>query len=145
MLRTVTSSDITKLCALEKATQADPWSREVFEKCFQAKSLGWVIDPTADKVTGFILILLQLNECHILNICVDPSLQRQGYGTQLLSHALMEAKQQGAEIVYLEVRRSNEKAIALYQKMGFEKMGERKDYYLAAGGREDAWVFARKL
>jgi len=145
MLRAITESDIPQLCAIEIATQLAPWPRETFEKCFQARGLGWVITQPVDKVIGFILVFIQVGECHILNLCVDPSQQRQGYGAQLVSQALAEAKQQGATIAYLEVRSSNENAIALYKKMGFSKIGERKGYYSAAEGREDAWVFAKKV
>jgi ribosomal-protein-alanine N-acetyltransferase len=145
MLRTVTELDIPQLCAIEIATQSAPWPRETFEKCFQAKCHGWVIAEPADKVIGFILVFIQVGECHILNLCVDPNQQRQGYGAQLVSQALTEAKQQGATIAFLEVRSSNENAIALYKKMGFTKIGERKGYYSAAEGREDAWVFVSQL
>ncbi len=144
MLRALTPSDIPQLCAIEAATQFSPWSPETFEKCFQAQSRGWAI-VQEDQIIGFILVLVQVDECHILNICVDPRLQRQGYGTQLISQALTEAKHLSAEIAYLEVRCSNENAIALYKKMGFRKMSERKNYYSAAEGHEDAWVFAKKI
>ncbi len=144
MLRPILQSDIPQLCALEAITQQSPWSQETFEKCFQAGSQGWAIVQPIDHIIGFIVVLMQVSECHILNICVAPNQHRQGYGSQLLSHALAEVKQQGAEIVYLEVRRSNKKAIALYERMGFSKVGERKNYYSAAEGREDAWVFAKQ-
>ena len=145
MLRAITTSDISQLLAIEVATQMAPWSEEIFRKCFQVDSRGWVIEQANGKITGFILVLVQTGECHILNLGVEPGQQRQGHGYKLLSHALTAAKQQGVEIAYLEVRRSNEHAIALYKKMDFKKIGERKSYYSAAEEREDAWVFAKVL
>ena len=145
MLRPILQSDLAQLCTLEAITQIAPWPQETFERCFLAGSQGWAIVQPADQMIGFILVLMQLNECHILNIGVAPRLQRQGHGSRLLAHALIEAKRQGAEVVYLEVRCSNKNAIALYEKMGFSKVGERKDYYSAAEGREDAWVFAKRI
>ncbi len=145
MLRPATPDDIPQLCEIEIATQIAPWAAETFDKCFQAESQGWVITQSEDKIIGFILVLLQMGECHILNLCIDPNQQHQGYGTKLLLAALTDAKQQGAVIAYLEVRRSNANAIALYQKMGFSKVGERKNYYLTKEGSEDACVFAREL
>lgn len=145
MLRVLTQSDIPQLCAIETATQLSPWSQETFEKCFHAQSRGWVIVQNGEKIIGFILALVQVGECHILNIGVDPSQQRQGYGTRLMGYALGDAKEQGAAVAYLEVRSSNENAIALYSKMGFSKIGERKGYYSAAEGCEDAWVFVSHL
>ncbi len=145
MLRAVNPLDIPQLCILEATTQFAPWTQETFEKCMQAQCGGWVITLPADTIIGFILVLRQLNECHILNLCVDPDHQRQGFGSQLLTHALTDAKQHGATVAYLEVRHSNENAIALYTKMGFTKIGERKGYYSAAEGNEDAWVFVSHL
>ena len=63
----------------------------------------------------------------------------------MLEYALDYAKQQGAMAAYLEVRRSNTPAIALYQKMQFLPIGERKNYYTTVSGSEDALVFARNL
>lgn len=145
MLRAMTLSDISQLLAIETATQMAPWTEEVFKKCFQAASRGWVIEQAEGKVSGFILVLIQVNECHVLNLAVAPSQQRQGHGSRLLSHALTVAKRQGAEIAYLEVRCSNEHAIALYKKMNFKKIGERKNYYSTGEGYENAWVFAKIL
>jgi ribosomal-protein-alanine N-acetyltransferase len=145
MLRKISQSDVSQLCAIETATQLAPWPQETFEKCFQAKSQGWVIAQTENKLIGFILVLVQASECHVLNICVDPNYQRQGHGTQLILQVFSEMKKQNINRVYLEVRCSNENAITLYEKLGFKKLGERKDYYSAAEGREDAWVFAKDL
>lgn len=144
-LRTLTESDLSQLLAIEVAAQASPWSQETFERCFQLDGRGWVIEQAAGKIIGFILVLVQAGECHILNIGIEPSQQRQGHGFHLLTHALTEVKKQNVEIAYLEVRCSNENAIALYKKIGFKKIGERKNYYLMAEGREDAWVFAQHL
>jgi len=142
MLRTVTLSDVPQLLAIEAATQVEPWSEEIFKLCFQGDSRGWVIEQVNSKIIGFVLVLVQAGECHVLNLAVEPSQQRQGYGCKLLSYALTVAKQQGAEIAYLEVRSSNDNAIALYRKMGFGKIGERKNYYFTMDGREDALVYA---
>lgn len=145
MLRALRPLDLSQLRMIEAAIQIDPWSLETFERCFKIDSCGWVIEHTAGKVIGFIIVLIQAGECHILNMGVDPSQQCQGYGSKLLAHALAEAKKQGAAIAYLEVRRSNANAIALYRKMGFEKIGERNNYYSAAAGREDALVFSKSI
>ncbi len=141
MLRMITEADIPQLLAIETTIQKVPWSQAVFERCFQIDARGWVIEKTHTGIIGFILILIQATECHILNIGVDARQQRQGHGSRLLFHALHVATQQGAEVAYLEVRCSNQNAIALYSKMGFKKIGERKNYY----SEEDAWVFAKSL
>jgi ribosomal-protein-alanine N-acetyltransferase len=63
----------------------------------------------------------------------------------MLDHLLRRATGEGARVVYLEVRPSNADAIALYRRAGFSRIGVRRNYYRAAGGREDALVLARNL
>lgn len=144
MLRSITLTDIEELVTIENATQISPWSPEVFNQCFTAGGIGWGIE-VAGTLTSFILILIQVGEAHILNVCVHPEYQHQGQGKQLLLQALQRAKEEAAGIAYLEVRISNRKAINLYKKMGFKQIGERKDYYTFNTGLENALVFAKDL
>ncbi len=144
MLRQLTAQDVPQLLKVESACQLAPWSDEVFKKCLEAGSTGWVMEFNGN-IIGFILILSQVDEVHILNFGVHPLHQHQGWGKQLLTHMLQNIINQGEKFVYLEVRRSNHHAIALYEKMGFNKVGERKDYYVSLDQREDALVFAKRL
>lgn len=144
MLRLIIEQDLPELIRIESACQIVPWSDDVFKKCLEAGSTGWVMELDG-KVIGFILILYQVDEVHILNFCVHPDHQHQGWGKQLLIHMLQNIRNQGGKFVYLEVRRSNQHAIALYEKAGFHKVGERKDYYMSLDHREDALVFAKNL
>lgn len=144
MLRTLVIDDIKKVLAIEKAVHISPWTEETFNICFQAGYNGWVIQQQ-DQIIGFIIASLTKLECHILNLCVAAHFQRQGWGEKLLQHAMAYAIGIGIHIVYLEVRRSNVKAISLYRKMGFRWVGERKDYYPITGGTEDALIFAKDL
>lgn len=144
MLKPLTSEYLPHLLRIEVATQISPWTEGVFQRCFEAGSLGWVFEISG-RIVGFILQLIQGEETHILNICVDPEYQHQGLGQQLLEKALEESKIKGAHLAYLEVRISNRKAISLYKKMGFMQIGERKNYYIAETGRENALIFAKDL
>jgi ribosomal-protein-alanine N-acetyltransferase len=144
MLRPLTEQDIPYLLGIEQATQSTPWSEDIFKSCMQAGYEGWVIEDN-HFVIGFIIFSIQLNESHILNLGVHPNFQRLGFGHQLMSHALNESKKDGVSVAYLEVRSSNNPAIALYKKMGFKQIGTRRDYYPATTGREDALVFAKDV
>lgn len=144
MLRLIRKTDLPAVIAIEQATQASPWQPDVFKRCMDVGYPCWVIERDAELV-GFILVSSGVDEGHILNICVSPSHQRQGIGSMLLQHALSSMKKQGAHFAYLEVRRSNKGAIALYEKEGFVQIGDRKNYYPAPKGREDALIFARDL
>lgn len=144
MLRNINKKDITQLHHIEEKTQFSPWSEETFKKCMGEGYPGWVIEKE-NRVIGFVMFSVKVGECHILNIGVLPECQHQGYGKQLLGHALDEAKKLGAGIAYLEVRKLNSKAIAMYKKFGFTQIGERKNYYVYPQGAEDALIFAKDL
>lgn len=146
MLRALTKEDLSELVSIEAATQISPWSEEVFKRCQEVGSIGWVAEQSG-QVIGFIIVMFQAPDAHILNLCVHPDYQHQGIGQQLLEKALNTAKEQGIGVAYLEVRISNRKAINLYKKMGFSQVGERKDYYTdqTQTGHENALVFAKDL
>lgn len=144
MLRAFLKSDLPQLLKIEQSAHVIPWNEATFQTCFQSGYLGWVIEKDK-QLAGFIIVSMRIEECHILNLCVAREYQHQGLGRQLLEYALHYAKQQGLGIVYLEVRRSNKRAIALYKKERFYLVGMRKDYYPTVIGKEDALIFAKSL
>lgn len=83
------------------------------------------------------------DEVEILNIAVAPQWRRAGLGSRLLKHALEEARAEGAQRVFLEVRESNRAAIALYMRHGFQAAGRRENYYAAPA--EAALVLAQQM
>ncbi len=143
-LRSLSKADITQIMLIENAVHVVPWTEDTFYMCLQAGFLGWVLEHEKT-IIGFVVVSFQQVECHILNIGVVHAYQRQGLGYQLMQHVLHLAKQKGTQIIYLEVRRSNARAIALYKKMDFQLVGERKDYYPTVAGSEDALIFAKNL
>ena len=144
IIRKIREDDLPQVAAIENSTQAVPWTDKIFKDCFHAGYPGWVMEY-AGKVICFTLISMHGEECHLLNLGVHPQYQRQGYGSQMLNHAVKAAKQLGAMMIYLEVRETNTRAISLYQKMNFIQIGTRKDYYPAYEGRENGLVYARDL
>lgn len=143
-IRALTKNDLPRLITIENSVQIVPWARDAFLACFEGGCYGYVAE-LGELVVGFILITVKVGECHILNLCVDRLYQRQGYARALLRHAETEAKELGAEAAHLEVRRSNSRAIALYEQLGYRQIGERKDYYPSLAGKEDALLYARLL
>lgn len=144
-VRKATEIDLPRLLDIEVATQIAPWSEDVFQRCFKMGYDCWVLEED-NVVMGFIVMSsASTKESHILNLCVDPLYQRKGYGETLLKYAMFQAKSRGMGIAYLEVRRSNYHAIKLYHKLGFVQIGDRKNYYPANNGREDALIFAKDL
>ncbi len=144
-MRKATHQDISQLIAIEEATQAAPWTEGIFRRSLAIGYDCWVIEEQ-QRVVGFIMMSsVPGDDAHILNVCVDPVYQRQGFGQKLLRQAISEAEQKKKNMVYLEVRRSNKSAIALYDKLGFVQISERKNYYPLKDKREDALVFALEL
>ena len=143
-LRTLTKSDLPSLLAIENSVHILPWTLETFVSCLEAGHRGFVIEIEHD-VVGFVIASITNEECHILNVCVKVDYQCQGFGCTLVSKALQDAKERGAGIAYLEVRRSNTKAIALYEKLKFKEIGVREAYYPGPHDQEDALIFAKSL
>lgn len=144
MFRKMVKADLPQLIAIEQSVQGAPWNEETFKTCFEMAFDGWVVEQD-NRIAGFIVVSLQMDECHILNLCVAREFQRQGLGRKLLEFGLEQAKNRQMGIAYLEVRRSNSRAIALYRKMKFMMIGERKNYYQTVNGPEDALIFAMSL
>lgn len=144
MLRNLHKADLPKVLKIETSVQVVPWTAETFNTCIESGYKGWVIEQDKSLV-GFAIASMTKDECHILNLCIDRTYQYQGWGRKLLEYVLNEAREQGVGIAYLEVRRSNTRAIALYRKMHFLQIAERKDYYPTVAGDEDALVFAKRL
>ena len=136
--------DLDAVAALEAELQAFPWTRGHFADGLKAGYSSWVVHR-GGAVIGFAVLMIVLDEAHLLNIGIARQLHGQGIGARLLQHILECAKYYGAVKLFLEVRPSNERAVALYRNFGFCEIGRRKGYYPAATGREDALIFDKDL
>jgi ribosomal-protein-alanine N-acetyltransferase len=100
----------------------------------------------APGLIGFIIAQLTADEAEILSIGVDKAWQKQGVGCLLVEALIGLAKRKEARRLFLDVAESNQAALALYARLGFTRMGQRKDYYLHADGqREDALLMVRQI
>jgi ribosomal-protein-alanine N-acetyltransferase len=142
--RPMAADHIEAVIALEHAVYPFPWSEQIFRDCLRVGYDCWVVEA-GPGVAGYGIMSMGAGECHILNLCIDPALRRRGVGRMLLSMLLSRARRAGMLHAFLEVRPSNKAAVALYEDMGFERIGLRRGYYQAAGGREDAIVYRKAL
>lgn len=100
-----------------------------------------VLHDASGKMAAYFLLMNAVDECHILNITVRPDLQGQGVGRLLFKEIKSLAVRNGCSSLLLEVRPTNNQALAVYKKMGFDQIGLRKNYYPAGEqAREDAIV-----
>ena len=144
-IRKLWVEDLPRIVEIEGQNYNYPWSEEVFKSCIESPNYSCWICEEQGMVIGYSILSMAVGEAHIMNICVDSTIQNQGVGGKLLDHSIEVARAK-AETIMLEVRPSNKVAIALYEKRGFNEIGRRKGYYPAEkGAREDAIMLALDL
>ena len=137
LLREMTLNDVDAVLAIEQQVHAHPWSLGNFVDALQANYFCRVLEINGE-VVAYAVLMLGVDEAELLNIGVALAYQRQGWGKKLLLALQALASEQKKQAMLLEVRASNAAAIALYQNVGFQKIGLRRAYYPAEDGREDA-------
>lgn len=137
-------ADLSAVMAIEKSAYPFPWSLGNFRDCLGSGHRCRIFEIDG-VIQGYSLVSMGAGEAHILNLCIHPALRGKGYGRLLLQEQLDALAECDVDMVLLEVRPSNSSAICLYDSLGFNELGRRKDYYPAAHGREDALIMARQL
>ena len=137
-------ADIDKVFHIEKLANRFPWTKGNFEDCLKSGYRTFLYSAD-DELIGYSVVQSVLDEVHLLNICVTPAHQGNGYGRKILSHIIDVAVEQSAVIVVLEVRASNFRAQQLYLSKGFNEMSVRRGYYPAEQGREDGVLMGLEL
>lgn len=142
--RLMTQHDLLAVLEIENRSYEFPWSEGIFHDCMRFGYSSWVVEHDG-KLVAYAVMSMAVQECHILNICVNPELQGQGIGRRFLHELLIIAQARKTDTIFLEVRPSNVQALSLYFSEGFNEIGVRKDYYPAKIGREDAVILAKTL
>ena len=147
--RPMTEADIPAVMAMESVACLHPvhaWSEDNYRSSMRA---GYWVRVRCDAQTGQVVAVCVamdgVEEMHLLNIAVDRSLHGSGVAQDLMKVLYGLCVQRGALTLWLEVRPSNARAKALYERQGFEQVGVRKHYYPAEDGREDAIVMRRHI
>ena len=145
-LRKMHKDDLPNILNIEAKNYQYPWRENVFKDCFIATSYSnWVCEDEAENIIGYAVLSIGAGEAHVINISIAPEVQGQGLGYKMMTHLIKIATKK-AETMFLEVRPSNQGAIHLYNKLGFNEVGLRKGYYPAENGqREDAVILALEL
>jgi len=142
--RPMQQEDLTQVLEIEQSVYNFPWSLGIMQDCLKMDYQCVVVECNTN-VIAYVIISAAMDEAHILNLCVAKEYQGQGVGKFLLQHIYDLLALNKIKNIFLEVRPSNFAAIALYLGSGFHQVGERKDYYPALNGREDALVMAKTL
>ncbi|MGM0577767.1 MAG: ribosomal protein S18-alanine N-acetyltransferase [Myxococcota bacterium] len=141
----MTMDDLPEVLAVERMSFADPWPEEVFKaELRHCWSHCRVLRRREDgHIIGYLVFWSVADEVHLLNIAVEPSERHHQHGRALVDYMLQFAREHHARFVTLEVRRSNEAAVHLYEGCGFKQVGVRPQYYANDG--EDAIVMLYDL
>ncbi|MBK9134927.1 MAG: ribosomal protein S18-alanine N-acetyltransferase [Betaproteobacteria bacterium] len=142
--RAMTVADIAAVLAIETQAYSHPWSQGNFIDSLAAGHVAEVL-VEGDRLIGYFIAMVGVDELHLLNVTVGPAHQGRGHGSRLLDAVCAHALARSLPTVWLEVRASNQRARALYARRGFAEVGLRRGYYPAARGREDAVVMRRLL
>lgn len=144
LLRPLNWGDLDRIMEIELAVYPFPWTRGIFSDCLRIGYDCWGLQIGASLI-GYSVQTDAANENHLLNLCVEPGSQRQGFGRLLLENAIRIARLRDCRTLFLEVRPSNTAGIALYERRGFALVGRRPDYYSTRDGKEDALVMRLDL
>ncbi len=123
--------DVKDISEIEKICFSSPWSEKGIETELQNNSAVFTVAKINGITVGYMGMHIVLDECYIANVAVLPEYRRQGIADLLLTHSENKARERNCCFISLEVRVSNIGAISLYEKHGFEKQGERKNFYTA--------------
>jgi len=140
-IREATPYDADAMAAVHEACFERPWSAAEIDR-MMLEGFGLISEEAA----AFLLGRVSAGEAEILTVAVDPSFRRQGWGRWLVDAAIEVARDQGAEMVFLEVAADNAAAISIYHAAGFQLVGKRPGYYhRAESSAADALVMKRIL
>lgn len=140
-IRRMGGGDLPGVLAIEELSFSSPWSENTFRGEIQNTPVSFplvVIRKPGERVVGYIIFWHVRDDVQINNIAVHPDFRGQGIAETLMRFVIDKVRREGATFMTLEVRRSNTAAAALYKKLGFEVLGERKNYYTMPD--EDAFV-----
>ena len=135
-VRLVEEADADAITALEEECIPDPWSPALMSQMFASEWDRIYVLEDEDKVIGYADVRNMYGDCDLMIICVTREARGRGGASLLMEHILEQARADDARQMLLEVRRSNEAAIGLYRKFGFEELRVLRNYY--ANPVEDA-------
>jgi ribosomal-protein-alanine N-acetyltransferase len=154
-IRRMDAADLDQVREIDRLSFNIPWPAKAYRYELEENphSLQWVAEINADqfphpaksgeaakRIVGLIVVWLILDEAHIATLAVHPDLRGHGIAQELLSVALIESIRRGAITATLEVRAGNKIAQKLYNRFGFQVVGERPRYY--KDNQEDALIMS---
>jgi len=144
-IRPMTPDDLDEVLRIEAVSFPTPWSRALFERELAtpfARSYA-ARETVGGKIFGYACFWFVDSEAHLLNLASHPEYRNGGVGSLLLQQVIDSSRKEGVQLITLEVRRSNYRAISLYRNFHFRPRGIRRRYYTDTG--EDAVIMGLTL
>ena len=142
IVRAWEEKDIPQIADIENSSFADPWTEGMLKDTLRFPVYHTFLAEEGGQVCGYGCIILLFEDAELANIAVAPTHRGKGIAKRIMENMHAYAKQRGAERMLLEVRVSNQSAIGLYEKYGYEKYGLRENYYPDG---EDAHLMQKSL
>ena len=127
--RPLVIEDMDALISIERMVYDNPWSIGKFKDSLENPNTLSSVITLGNQIIGYFVASQALDVSDLLNICIHPNKQHQGLGQQLFQNFIKQVKNQGVSQVFIEVRESNQSALLFYEKLGFERIDQRKKYY----------------
>ena len=143
-VRPMQEVDLTAVIKLEKQSYLFPWPSWIMRRALRTGFSCWVVERRGE-ILGYGIMSMRKELVHIMNMCVAKRYRSQGIGRRILIQMLVAARAHNCVRAWLEVRPNNYSAIHLYKRLGFRKIGMRKNYYPARWGRQHALIMTRQL
>ncbi|MBR4863885.1 MAG: ribosomal protein S18-alanine N-acetyltransferase [Oscillospiraceae bacterium] len=125
----MTETHVAAVAKLDEACFSMPWSEQAIRSELTNPLALWLVAVDGETLVGYIGSQSVMGEADMMNVAVDPAYRRQGIGEKLITELMARLKENSVYALALEVRASNESAIALYDKLGFTQVGRRPNYY----------------
>ena len=138
----MTADHVSQIAQLEKLCFSDPWSENSIASELHNPLSLWLVAVEDQTVLGYVGSQSVLDEADVMNVAVHPNFRRRHIGQALIERLTDLLRQNGVHALTLEVRVSNESAIALYEKLGFAQVGRRPNYY--RNPKEDALILRKE-
>ena len=142
ILRPMDETHVSQVTMIERLCFSLPWTEACIAKELTNPLSCWLVAMDGDTVAGYIGSQSVLGEADIMNVAVAPQYRRRGIAEALLGELQQVLKAQGVYCLTLEVRVSNDAAIALYEKLGYREVGRRPNYYHRP--KEDALILRKE-
>ncbi|MBP1756266.1 MAG: hypothetical protein H6Q59_2664 [Firmicutes bacterium] len=137
-IRRMTEADLEQVCAIENETFSDPWSKDDFRNSLLDDKNDYLVVDIDGTIAGYCGFWGVMDEGDIFNVAVKKEYRRQHIGADMMKALIEKGRARGIASFTLEVRYSNEPAIRLYEDLGFQRAGIRKDFY--SKPKEDAVI-----